>query len=336
MNEMKQRHGCISAWLWIAIIVNLATCLVYVNDVFALQSTTKIMGSGLLAVFALINILGCILLMRWNKTGFYVFVISSVLASIVNIALMEIEAAFFLSSLFSILIWWGVLQIKKDGISAWKLMDGGWDYLHCRHLYQLFCGLSIVLIVLTAFSSLSNGSGQSVADNDIKNQVKNDEDVVKKEVVADKSAWKTFEDKGHSCSVKAPNDFRYGQLSDDQILGVLCSDYDPAIVVIRESVKDLSAMSIISTKDYANLIVKNNQNVEGVTGFSKISGENYSDNGYLVVYDLNVDGTLFRYNVLTKKTKNYFYYCMVFCLQEYADKLQPTVTHMLTSFKVMK
>jgi len=54
-----------------------------------------------------------------------------------------------ISSLFGIIIWWAILQIKKNGKSAWSQLESGWDYKHCRHIYQIFSITAIVLFVLT-------------------------------------------------------------------------------------------------------------------------------------------------------------------------------------------
>ena len=89
MNEIKQRHGCVSAWLWIVIICNFFMIFKNVMAIFAFYSLNEIWGSGLQAVFGWINILGCILLMRWNKLGFYVIVGSSVLSLIANNTLID-------------------------------------------------------------------------------------------------------------------------------------------------------------------------------------------------------------------------------------------------------
>ena len=56
----------------------------------------------------------------------------------------------------------------------------------------------------------------------------------------------------------------------------------------------------------------------------------------LIVYDMDIDGTKFRYNLLTTRTSSNFYYCMVYNLSEYSDKLNDTVEHMLNSFEANK
>lgn len=333
MNEGKERHGCVNAWLWIVIISNLGLGIYYATMMFSAYTNTMSLGFGLLSILATLNVLGAILLMRWNKCGFYLFVVSSVLAALVNIGVLSLEPVVLLSGLFAILIWWGILQIKKDGISAWSLLEDGWDYKHCRHLYQLFGIIIGILLILTIVAYTGSHEGnpyEGILPSD------DSELIVDSVAVEDEIVWQTFSDSNNMCSIEAPNDFHTAELNTDQILGIMCTDYDPAALVISETASSLKGAGISSTKDYANVLVKMNRNVEGATGFNKISEEAYGENSYLIVYSMSIDGTQFRYSLLTSRTKANFYYCQVYCLEEYAEKLQPTISHMLSSFKALK
>ncbi len=333
MNEAKERHGCVNAWLWIVIISNLGLGIYYATMMFSAYTNTMSLGFGLLSILATLNVLGAILLMRWNKYGFYLFVVSSVLAALVNIGVLSLEPVVLLSGLFAILIWWGIFQIKKDGVSAWSLLEDGWDYKHCRHLYQLFCFIIGILLILTIVAYTGNHEGNPYEDilpSD------DSELIVDSVAVDDDIVWQTFSDNNNMCSIEAPNDFHTAELNADQILGIMCTDYDPAAFVISETASSLKGAGISNTKDYANVLVKMNRNVEGATGFNKISEETYGENSYLIVYSMSIDGTQFRYSLLSSRTKANFYYCQVCCLEEYAEKLQPTISHMLSSFKALK
>ena len=89
MNETKQRHGCINAWLWLVIAANLAFCGYYAIQMFSVWSNTMVWGFGLLSILALGNVLGAILLMRWNKCGFYLFIVCSIITAIVNAGILD-------------------------------------------------------------------------------------------------------------------------------------------------------------------------------------------------------------------------------------------------------
>lgn len=336
MNESKQRHGCVNAWLWFAIIANLGYAIYGVFLMFNADIAQKSLGYGLLTILSTINVLGSILLLRWNKLGFYLFIISSIAAATINISIFNLQPILLISGVIAILIWWGILQIGKEGKSAWSLLEDGVDYKHCRHLYQLFGIIIVILLALTVMAYYNTNKGSYEFDYTGEEEIWADSTEVDTIPVMEDIVWENFSDKNNACSIEAPNDFHTAILNDSQILGLICTDYDPAIIVITEKVNSLKSAGITTTKDYANVLVKMNRNIEGVSDFHKISEENYGDDSYLIVYNLSIDGTKFRYNLLTSRTKENYYYCQVYCLEEYADNLQPTMTHMLSSFKAIK
>ena len=150
MENYKERHGCVSAWLWIVIVANLCFCIYYFMTMLDSESSLSF-GYGLLSALSVSLILGAILLMRWSRCGFYLMIVASLLTLVVNHFLLEIEVAYSIHGILGILFWWAILQIRKNGVSAWKLMDTTWDYKHCRHLYQVFLVI-VLLIVLVSVS----------------------------------------------------------------------------------------------------------------------------------------------------------------------------------------
>lgn len=147
--ELKQRNGCISVWLWVALLVNIGMIIFYVVSMFDSLPSEYILGCGLCSILGLVNVLGVILLFRWNKSGFYLLVVSSVMAIIVNISLLRLPIGTMLGSLLAVVVWWAILQIKRDGVSAWSQLQSGWDGRHNRHLYQLFGFGGLILFVMT-------------------------------------------------------------------------------------------------------------------------------------------------------------------------------------------
>lgn len=194
-NELKQRNGCISFWLWVAIIVNVAMVIYYAVTMFSAYSSEAALGLGLCSIFGAVNVLSAILLLRWNKIGFYMMAVSSILAIVVNICVLKMEPVAMIGSLFAILIWWAILQMKKDGVSAWSQLQSGWDGKHCRHLYQLFGAIGVVLFVLTmiAFGNAGSSSNDNsddivvVADDEVMSEDEVVELAVEEETVAEKN-----------------------------------------------------------------------------------------------------------------------------------------------------
>lgn len=193
MNDLKQRHGCVTFWLWLITLMNLGMALYYSVLMFE-ANASKILGFGLLSFLCVVNVLGGILLMRWNKLGFYMLLVTSIVAVMVNVGLFGLPSTTILSSLFAVLIWWAILQIRKNGVSAWKQMNGGWDYKHCRHLYQVFVGIIVFVFILTIIAVSSKHEGnpnEKIIDDNYNVEL---EDTVGESVLANDSVEWILED----------------------------------------------------------------------------------------------------------------------------------------------
>lgn len=190
-NELKQRNGCISFWLYVLLISNAAMTIYYAVDMFSAYTSEYALGQGLCSILGVVSVLSVILLLRWNKIGFYMLAVSSVLAILIQICAMHMEPVLIVSSLIGVVIWWGILQIQKDGVSAWSQLQSGWDIAHCRHLYQFFAAICVILLVLTmvAFSK-AGGSTEKESDDDtvvlVDDEIMTDEEV--EELLSDEDA----------------------------------------------------------------------------------------------------------------------------------------------------
>ena len=77
----------------------------------------------LLVLLASCNVVASLLLMRWRKLGFYLFVASALAELVVGLLLLDLHPVQSVTLLFNIAIWWAVLQIRSDGRSAWSQME---------------------------------------------------------------------------------------------------------------------------------------------------------------------------------------------------------------------
>ena len=125
-NNPKQRHGCVTAWLILIIIGSSLSSLVYL---FAGNRVAQSYPDGisssmliLLAVLGIGNVIFAILLFKWKKIGFWGFVSNSIAASFINVSIgLNIGQSFI--GLIGIAVLYGVLQIKKDDLAAWKNLE---------------------------------------------------------------------------------------------------------------------------------------------------------------------------------------------------------------------
>ena len=122
----KSRHGCVTAWLVLMIIANSLTGLIYL---LVPENISKLLPGEVPSLFFLVlgligisNVVFSMALFRWKLWGFYGFIVSSLAAFVINvyIGLGTGQAIFGLAG---IAILYGILQIKKDNISAWNFME---------------------------------------------------------------------------------------------------------------------------------------------------------------------------------------------------------------------
>jgi hypothetical protein len=117
------RHGCVTAWLIFSIIANSVVALIYTftANKLSVQLNTSMLCIAALIVAGAINVVCAVMLLSYRKIGFYGFVITAALTFALNlyIGLSPFRA---LLGLTGIGILFAVLQIKKDGVSAWEYL----------------------------------------------------------------------------------------------------------------------------------------------------------------------------------------------------------------------
>jgi hypothetical protein len=120
----KQRHGCLTAWLIVAIILNSIVALVYLFGSSAVASGIQTSRGWLipvLAALAAVNVACAVAIFLWKKWGFYGFAATSAVAFVVNLAL-GINFVQALFGLIGLAILYGVLQIGSAN-KGWPQLD---------------------------------------------------------------------------------------------------------------------------------------------------------------------------------------------------------------------
>ena len=127
VNILKQRHGCVTAWLIFWIIGFSLVAIIYLFAAeFILSITqgelskTMIISSG---IIALASVVFTVLLLRWKKIGFWGYVGVIIVGFVMNLNTGSGIVLSLLSGLISIAILYGVLQIKKNNVSAWENLE---------------------------------------------------------------------------------------------------------------------------------------------------------------------------------------------------------------------
>ena len=120
----KQRHGCLTAYLIFMIVANALTAIYYLiqNQLIIDTYETNILMVMLLVVLGIINVGAAILLLKWKKIGFYLFILSALGAFVINLAL-GLSIATSISGLLGIAILFGVLQIGDQNNKGWPQLE---------------------------------------------------------------------------------------------------------------------------------------------------------------------------------------------------------------------
>ncbi len=147
--DSKRRNVIITVFLWLTILVNLAMTVGFIVSMYAANAMEEPLGLGLCSMFTFANVLGAILLMRWNKYGLGLTVVSIYLLSIVYAYVLNLGLIPTIPFFVAIFLLWLILQIKKNGKTAWSQLNSGWDSKHCRHIYQVFAVIELILFILT-------------------------------------------------------------------------------------------------------------------------------------------------------------------------------------------
>ncbi|MEO3404707.1 hypothetical protein AAFN85_12445 [Mucilaginibacter sp. CAU 1740] len=118
-----ERHGFVTAWLVFMMIVNSFAALRYLLQARELSIMMDVPTYIIFALFATgaLNVLFAVLLFSWKKIAFYGLGITAVIIFILNLTLhMSVIKALLGLAGFPVL--YGILQIKKNDVSAWDYL----------------------------------------------------------------------------------------------------------------------------------------------------------------------------------------------------------------------
>ena len=123
MNQQKRRHGCLTAWLILALIANSTTVLIYTLGSATFRPAypnAPGWAASALILGGILNIVFAIALFRWKRWGFWGYVATIALTIAVNLVL-GLNVVQAMPGLVGVAILYGVLQIGKE--------DKGWPQL---------------------------------------------------------------------------------------------------------------------------------------------------------------------------------------------------------------
>jgi hypothetical protein len=120
--EIK-RHGCLTVWLLLSIAINAIIVLFFllIDERTLEKYTGGSFDDGDVAVsviLGLTDIVAVILLLKWRKIGYWLFVVSTVAGVIINIA-SGLPVMNSLSGFIGLAVLSAVLSCKADDVTGW-------------------------------------------------------------------------------------------------------------------------------------------------------------------------------------------------------------------------
>ncbi|MDR1525907.1 MAG: hypothetical protein LBS79_11740 [Tannerella sp.] len=116
---LKQRNGCLTAWIFIIMLVNAGIGIL----ILALQDNLDLSESDVTVqvLISLLIVICGILLLKWKRIGFYLMLTAYLAGIIYSLSTGGGMQSF--SGILGIIILWGLLNKKADGgVSAWNQM----------------------------------------------------------------------------------------------------------------------------------------------------------------------------------------------------------------------
>jgi hypothetical protein len=124
INVLKQRHGCLTAWIIFMIVINSLAALIYLLGAESFTRTYPSAPEGSFLVFvvlALFNVICASALFNWKKWGFWGFLFSTICAFIANL-LIGLGIGRSLIGLVGIIFLYALLKMGKDK-NAWTQLE---------------------------------------------------------------------------------------------------------------------------------------------------------------------------------------------------------------------
>jgi hypothetical protein len=156
-NTPKERHIIVSIWLWLSIIGNIAFLIIMLFDVRIygqrIIDTSEI--GGVVVLFSIVLIIDRILILKWKIIGFFIEIVAfgiTYYVAIVNDYYYQAVPK-MLIAMITLLIYFGILQIRKNGVSTWRhlLNEAKANKRKTKIWFAAVFGSIFVLLLITIF-----------------------------------------------------------------------------------------------------------------------------------------------------------------------------------------
>lgn len=126
----KTRHGCVSGCLWFGVVASALSVVFYIFGGDAMTTLAEQAGQESFpdamiyigAITAAIGLFGYYLILKWKKNGFFIVLGLSAISGVATYFIMG-DITSLAASFIGPLILYAILQIQKDGVSAWDHLE---------------------------------------------------------------------------------------------------------------------------------------------------------------------------------------------------------------------
>jgi len=123
-NLTNQRHGCVTTWLMLILVINSLTALFYLliaGEIVEWRFENEISKSliFLIVIMLILNVVFSIMLLKWRKWGFWGLTFTSTCSIIINVVI-GIGLFQSIAGILGLVLLFGILQIKKNKTSTWS------------------------------------------------------------------------------------------------------------------------------------------------------------------------------------------------------------------------
>ena len=121
METILKRHRFVTFWLWFMIVGNIISAIPSISEMIKYKDILE----GTDVIFSIINIIAIMLIMKWRKVGFFIFLlvcIKTLIFTIMHQSYFSVGALMLgvASCIISPLMLYIILQIKECGASCWE------------------------------------------------------------------------------------------------------------------------------------------------------------------------------------------------------------------------
>lgn len=139
----KDRNGFVCFCIWFVMVMNLLLVIPLCRLVYSEEFS--ILTLRLIAICSTMSALAGWMIWRYMRWGFWIYLSAGLLSLL---ATGECTGIMLLGFCIGVVLFFGILQIRKNGVSAWKLMDYSWNKPHMQKSCRVVAILIVIILIM--------------------------------------------------------------------------------------------------------------------------------------------------------------------------------------------